>query len=124
MRCEMKLFPTLLSRRNKFSNFVAPVILILVACGFVWSSAFAHAIDGAAGFSAAPDGVVIQKPLASDQLTFINDFAGRSSRDAVKDGKYRKLIHTVVPDALYHYHRDMPLSDALETVLTSSPLPA
>jgi hypothetical protein len=120
----MKSFRALSRSRYKVWDFVAPAIFVLVGCGVVWSSAFARVIDGtAAGFPAAPDAVVIQKPLASDQLTFINDFAGRSSRDAVKDGKYRKLIHTVVPDAPYHYHRDMPLSDALETVLTNAPLP-
>ncbi len=120
----MKSFRALSRLGYKVWNFVAPAIFVLVGCGVVWSSAFARVIDGtAAGFPAAPDAVVIQKPLASDQLTFINDFAGRSSRDAVKDGKYRKLIHTVVPDAPYHYHRDMPLSDALETVLTNAPLP-
>jgi hypothetical protein len=112
------------SPRYKFSNLVAPAILILVGCGVVWSSAFARGVDGAAaGFPAAPDAAIFQKPLASDQLIFINDFAGRSSRDAAKDGKYKKLIHTVVPDAPYHYHRDMPLSEALETVLTNAPMP-
>ena len=124
----MKLFRELsLSRKSpryELSNFVGLVILIVMGCGVVWASAFVRVIGGAAtGFSAAPDAVVIQKPLASDQITFINDFAGRSSRDAVKDGKYRKLIHAVVPDALYHYHRDIPLSEALETVLTNAPLP-
>jgi uncharacterized protein YecT (DUF1311 family) len=120
----MKSLSTSSTYGYRLSNFLAPVVLVLVACGVLWSSAFAHAIGGAESAAAsAPDAAVIQKPLASDQLTFINDFAGRSSRDAAKDGKYRKLIHTVVPDALYHYHRDMPLSDALETVLTNSPLP-
>jgi uncharacterized protein YecT (DUF1311 family) len=120
----MESFRPSLALRHGFWKFVAPAIFIVVGCGVVWSSAFARVIDGAApGFPAATDAVVIQKPLASDQLTFINDFAGRSSRDAVKYGKYRKLIHAVVPDAPYHYHRDMPLSDALETVLTNAPLP-
>jgi uncharacterized protein YecT (DUF1311 family) len=114
----MESFRPSFAQRHGFWKFVAPAILILVACGLVWSSAFARVIDGAAA-----DAVVIQKPLASDQLTFINNFAGRSSSDAAKDGKYKKLIHTVVPDAPYHYHRDMPLSEALETVLTNAPLP-
>ncbi|HEY4839971.1 MAG TPA: hypothetical protein VIH72_15245, partial [Candidatus Acidoferrales bacterium] len=120
----MELFRASLSSRYKVWNFVAPVISILVGCGVVWSSAFAREVGGAEAASApGADAAIFQKPLASDQLTFINDFAGRSSRDAVKDGKYRKLLHTVVPDAPYHYHRDMPLSDALETVLTNAPLP-
>ncbi len=120
----MKYLRTLSSPKFKLSNFLAPVILTLVACGVLWSNAFAREINGApVAFSPAPDAAIFQKPLPSDQLTFITAFAGRSSRDAVKDGKYRKLIHSVVPDAPYHYHRDMPLSDALEMVLTNAPLP-
>jgi uncharacterized protein YecT (DUF1311 family) len=128
VRWEMESFRALAfsgkSPRYKLWNFLALVILILVGCGVVWSSAFAReVVGGAAGFPSAPDAAVFQKPLATDQLTFINDFAGRSSRDAAKDGRYKKLIHTVVPDAPYHYHRDMPISEALETVLTNAPLP-
>jgi uncharacterized protein YecT (DUF1311 family) len=106
----------------RISSFVAFAILFLTASGILWSNAFARELGGAFP-QPAPDNAVFQKPLASDQLTFINGFAGRSSRDAAKDGKYRKLIHTVVPDALYHYHRDIPLPEVLETVLTNAPLP-
>jgi hypothetical protein len=109
-------------RTFKVSGVLAFAIVVFTAGGIVWSNAFAREV-GDASPQPAPDNAVFQKPLASDQLTFINGFAGRSSRDAVKDGKYRKLLHSVVPDAPYHYHRDMPLSDALEMVLTNAPLP-
>jgi uncharacterized protein YecT (DUF1311 family) len=69
------------------------------------------------------DKAIFQKPIASDQLTFLNNFAGRASNDVVRDGKYRKLIHTVVPDTPFHYGTDMPLSDAIENVLSGPPLP-
>jgi uncharacterized protein YecT (DUF1311 family) len=109
-------------RTFKISSFFAFAILLLTATGILWSNAFAREIGGTSPHP-APDNAVFQKPLASDQLSFINSFAGHSSRDAAKDGKYKKLIHTVVPDALYHYHRDIALPDLLETILTSAPLP-
>jgi len=106
----------------RVSSVLAFAFLFLMASGVLWSNAFAHELGGASP-QPTPDNAVFQKPLASGDLTFINGFAGRSSRDAAKDGKYRKLIHTIVPDALYHYHRDIPLPDVLETVLTNAPLP-
>lgn len=117
----MKSFRASSSPRANLSSCLALAVFLLIATSVLWSNAVAREISSAA--SPVPDNAVFQKPLASDQLTFINTFAGRSARDAVKDGKYRKLIHTVVPDALYHYHKDMPLPDVLETVLTNAPLP-
>ena len=118
----MKSVQATSSPRFKLSSFLTFAILILAATGILWSSALARETGGASPLP-APESAVFQKPLASDQLTFINSFAGQSSRDAAKDVKYRKLIHSVVPDALYHYHRDIPLPDVLETVLTNAPLP-
>jgi hypothetical protein len=118
----MKFFHASSSPGFKFSNFLALAVLVLIAIAVISSNAFAHGV-GSASPQPAPDNAIFQKPLASDQLAFISSFAGRSARDAVKDGKYRKLIHTVVPDALYHYHKDIPLPDVLETVLQNAPLP-
>jgi uncharacterized protein YecT (DUF1311 family) len=63
-------------------------------------------------------------PIASDQLTFLNGFARRSSDKVLRDGKYRKLIHTVVPAFPIHFRvDDESLAGTLETVLQSVPLP-
>ncbi len=69
------------------------------------------------------DKAIFQKPIPSDQLAFLNQFAGRASNDAVRDKQYRKLMHSVIPDCMFHYGWDTPLPDALEKVLTGSPLP-
>jgi uncharacterized protein YecT (DUF1311 family) len=69
------------------------------------------------------DKVIFQKPIPGDQLTFLSRFAGSSSNDLLRDKQYRKLMHSVIPDWMFHYGRDMPLPDALEKVLTGSPLP-
>jgi uncharacterized protein YecT (DUF1311 family) len=66
---------------------------------------------------------VFEKPIPSDELAFLNQFAGAASNDLVRDKQFRKLMHHVIPDCMFHYGRDMPLTDALEVVLKGSPLP-
>jgi uncharacterized protein YecT (DUF1311 family) len=69
------------------------------------------------------DKAIFQKTIPSDQLAFLNQFGGSASHDVIRDKQYRKLMHSVIPDCMFHYGRDMPLPDALEKVLTGSPLP-
>jgi hypothetical protein len=69
------------------------------------------------------DKAIFQKPIPSDQLAFLNQFLGAASNDLVRDKQFRKLMHSVIPDCMFHYGWDMPLSDALEMVLKGSPLP-
>lgn len=77
-----------------------------------------------AACAASPTGdSIFEKPIASSQLIFLNDFAGNSSNDAARDGKVRKLIHNVVPDTPFHFGTDMPLPDAIQTVLSGPPFP-
>jgi uncharacterized protein YecT (DUF1311 family) len=69
------------------------------------------------------DKAIFQTPIASDQLAFLNRFAGSPSKDLVRDKQYRKLMHSVIPDWMFHYGWDMYLPDALEKVLNGSSLP-
>jgi hypothetical protein len=69
------------------------------------------------------DKAIFQKPIPSDQLAFLNQSAGTASKDLVRDKQFRKLMRSVIPDCMFHYGWDMPLLDALETVLKGSPLP-
>ena len=117
MQFSRKTFGTLRS-----PNLLLFAVLLFMAGGVLWSNGLTHSL-GSSSPTPVPDNAIFQKPLASEQLTFLAGFAGRSARDVVKDGKYRKIIHSVVPDAPYHYHRDLPLSDALETVLSNAPRP-
>jgi hypothetical protein len=66
---------------------------------------------------------IFQKPIPADQLAFLNQFAGAPSGDLVRDKRFRKLMHSVIPDCMFHYGRDMPLADALDMVLKGSPEP-
>jgi len=69
------------------------------------------------------DKAVFQKPIPSGQLAFLNQFAGSATKNVIRDKQYRKLMHSVIPDCIFHYGRDMPLDEALEKVLTGSTVP-
>jgi uncharacterized protein YecT (DUF1311 family) len=69
------------------------------------------------------DPAIFQKPISADQLAFLTPFAGAPAKDLVRDKQFRKLMHSVIPDCTFHYGWDMPLSDALETVLKGSTTP-
>jgi hypothetical protein len=71
----------------------------------------------------AYDKALFQKPIPSDQLTFLNQFSGVAAMDAFRDKQFRKLMKSFVPDCMFHYGKDMPLSDALEIVFENSPVP-
>lgn len=76
-------------------------------------------------FGGAPAGEsLFANTIASDQLTFLNGFARRPSDKVLRDGKYRKLMQTVVPAFPIHFRvDDESLAGTLETVLQSVPLP-
>lgn len=69
------------------------------------------------------DKSIFQKLIPADQLVFLNHFAGSASGDVIRDKQFRRVMHSVIPDCMFHYGRDMPLSDALDMVLKGSPLP-
>ncbi len=69
------------------------------------------------------DKAIFQNPIPSDQLAFLSQFAGATSNDLVRDKQFRRLMHSVIPDCMFHYGWDMPLSAALDLVLKGSPLP-
>jgi len=67
------------------------------------------------------DKAVFQKPIPSDQLAFLNQFSGVAAKEVIRDKQFKKLMKSVIPDCMFHYGRDMPLSDAMEMVLKDSP---
>ena len=69
------------------------------------------------------DKAIFLKPIPADQLAFLNQFAGAPSKDLFRDKQFHKLMKSFVPDCMFHYGRDMPLSDALEMVIKDSPQP-
>lgn len=68
----------------------------------------------------APAATVFQNSIAREQLAFLNDYAGRPAKDAMKDKRFGKLLKLAIPRSEYHYGRDMPLSDASDLALSGS----
>jgi hypothetical protein len=69
------------------------------------------------------DQAIFQNPLKSDQLAFLNKFAGLESDEAIRDKDFRKLLKEIVPGCRFHYGHDMPLFDAIDTVIKGSRQP-
>jgi uncharacterized protein YecT (DUF1311 family) len=68
------------------------------------------------------DKAIFLKPIPSDQLSFLNQFSGVAAKDVIRDKQFRKLMKSFVPDCMFHYGSDMPLSDALDVVFKGSTL--
>jgi hypothetical protein len=69
------------------------------------------------------DKAIFLKTIPPDQLAFLNQFAGAPSSDLYQDKQFRKLMKNVLPDCMFHYGRDMPLSDAMDIVFKGSRIP-
>ena len=68
------------------------------------------------------DKTLFQKSIPSDQLAFLDQFSGVAAEDVIRDKQFRKLMKSFVPDCMFHYGRDMSLSDALDMVFKGSTL--
>jgi hypothetical protein len=66
------------------------------------------------------DRAIFQKPIPSDQLSFLKQFDGQPSDSLFRDKQFHKLMKSFVPDCMYHYGSDMSLDDALEKVFAKS----
>jgi len=66
---------------------------------------------------------IFQNPIPRDQLQFLNQFDGAPSNDLINNKQFRKLLRGVLPDCVFHYGWDMPLSAAIDKAIKGSPLP-
>ena len=67
--------------------------------------------------------IIFQNALAGDQLAPLKRFEGATAGDLLHDKQFHKLIRNVIPDCMFHYGHDMPLLEAMETVLERSSQP-
>jgi uncharacterized protein YecT (DUF1311 family) len=135
----MRCFHYLL-RRIGVPCILAFVALLLAGTGVLRSDPSAHERATAQESSAPPqspplqsrgpqsedaqyDKAIFLKPLAPDQLGFLNNYAARPSDEILKDKQFQKLFKTALPECFFHYGHDQPLLGALENVLATSPLP-
>jgi len=128
-------------RRNKFSYLAVFAAQVLIAGFMVLCNAAGHELgkpqnDSAPAQSATPqpaeqpsaepqyDPAIFVNPVPANQLTFLSSFDGSMSNDVMQDKQYRKLLHAIVPDCMFHYGSDMPLMTALDDVIEGSQEPA
>lgn len=69
------------------------------------------------------DPALFQKPMAKQQLAFLNQFAGMPSNQLYREKQFRNLMHSFVPDCTFHFGVDLSLTDALDQVIEGSSEP-
>ena len=118
----MRRFPLTL-RGRKLAYAVLLAAILPLAGGLFAANAAAQQDAAAAAPEPPPPPAVFQNRIAADQLAFLNDYAGKTPHEIQKDKRFRNLMKQVIPRTEYHYGRDMPLSDTVETLLDGAPLP-
>ncbi len=106
--------------RLKFSRKIAALLfLATIALASTAAAQSASPVDRPAAYNKS----IFQKPIPAAQLAFLNHFSGAASGDLIRDKQYRKLMHDVIPDVMFHYGWDIMLKDALEKVIAGSTIP-
>jgi uncharacterized protein YecT (DUF1311 family) len=93
----------------------------LVAMATVVLAAQDQGAGNAQDAQAAPAAFV--NTIPPEQLKFLSDFEGKTTRELRKDKRFRKLVNQITPRTTYHYGRDMSLGEALDTLMDGTPLP-
>jgi uncharacterized protein YecT (DUF1311 family) len=70
-----------------------------------------------------PAPVAFENTIPPEKLAFLNDYAGKPASELKKDKRFRQLMKLAVPRTVYHYGHDMPLDEAIDTVLDGPPMP-
>jgi Lysozyme inhibitor LprI len=78
--------------------------------------------DAQANLPPAPPTEFLNR-IPAAQMTFLNDYANKTTKELWKDKRFKELLKAITPRTTYHYGHDLGLSDALEEMLTGSPLP-
>jgi uncharacterized protein YecT (DUF1311 family) len=117
----MRLFPSFFGKFQVIYLLVFSAQL-LIAGGILQPGAAGQDAESAAPAQPEPPPppVAFQGTIPSGQLAFLNDFAGQPAGALHKDKRFHSLMKACVPRTEYHYGHDMPLSDAIDTVLDGS----
>jgi hypothetical protein len=94
----------------------------MAAIAFMQCGIQSRAQDGQAAPVPVPP-VAWQHRIPSAQLAFLNDYAGKTTKEVMKDKRFRALLKEMTPSTEYHYGRDMPLRETIETMLDDRGLP-
>jgi uncharacterized protein YecT (DUF1311 family) len=110
-----------LRKQDRIELGIIQTAILLIAGGLV--AVHAGAQDAASATPAPLPPAVFANRIPADQLTFLNDYEGKTARDIQKDKRFHNLMKLAIPHTEYHYGRDMPLAQTVETLLDGDPLP-
>jgi len=123
----MKLFPGFPHPNEIVSPFVSAALavaaLLLAVFFFAAPNASAQDPGAQAQPEPPPPPVSFQNTVPSGQLAFLSAYDGKPVKELLKDKQFRDVLRQVTPRSEYHYGRDMPLSDARDTMLEGSKQP-
>lgn len=69
------------------------------------------------------DKALFLNPVPAPSLAFLTQFNGAPSGDLYRDRQFRHILDANIPNCMFHYGSDMPLTDALDKVLPGSSIP-
>lgn len=117
----MRFYPVSLPKSTAL--FTLAFAAVLAPAGGLFALRAAAQSPQAAPAALPPPPVAFQNPIPADKLAFLNDYSGRTPAQLKKDKRFRQLMKMAVPRTEYHYGHDMPLDEAIDTVLDGPPLP-
>ncbi len=114
MRCSCGLL------RSVRASWVSGLFAVVVMAGVARGAQQSDAPQAPPGGHATS---IFQKTIPPDQLVYLGQFAGVPAKELMKDKQFKKLMHGVVPDVMFHYGHDMSLWEAIDTVISGSKIP-
>ena len=103
-----------------FKRLPLAALMLLMTAVASQPGCFAQATDDA---DAVLPPAIFYNPIPREQLAFLSGYAGRPGKDALRDKRINPLLKQVIPRTEFHYGRDMPLTEASDTVLDEKPAP-
>ncbi len=118
----MRDFALFLRKGKIASTLVLTVLLLLVGGGFAAGARAQDAADAPPPEAPPPPAIFFNR-IPADQLAFLSGYAGRTAKEIQKDKRFRALMKLAIPRTVFHYGIDMPLDEAVTTMLDGELMP-
>lgn len=115
-------FFTLSLRRSSTASTLVLTAAFLIAADLSPNSRAQDPVDDTLQ-PAPPPPAVFENRIPAADLAFLAAYAGKMPKEIRKDKRFKALLKLAIPRTVYHYGRDMPLDEAVDTLLDGPPLP-